>query len=254
MLFLSILAHIIGVRVSDTNAEIKTDLQNPLAPSKEDSAEITGKIEIMRKPIPENSNVEEIEEPAPEVYSEPFTLLTEPEESETFVIEEQPIAEPWKEDERNFVFEFSQEEEDEILEKEEVLVSQPEAREKKHNDEQSSENQSKKPDEVKPFELYIKKPGGDVLRGSESTSTRPSIDLKSQERIERLRNLSLKLRDESAIEEMENEPAYVRRNVELNNSTPSGEARVSRYSLYEDDETKGPEIRSGNSFLHDNVD
>jgi cell division protein FtsZ len=87
-----------------------------------------------------------------------------------------------------------------------------------------------------------------------NTSLRPAIDLKSQERIERLRNLSLKLKDESAIEEMENEPAYIRRNVELKNSAQSNEARVSRYSLYEDNESKGPEIRSGNSFLHDNVD
>jgi cell division protein FtsZ len=237
----------------ELNAESKTDVADPLTSSEEDATEITGKIEIIRKPLPESYEVEETEEPAPVADSEPFTLLTEPEEAETFM-EELPNTEAWKEDERNFVFEFSQVEDDEILEKEEVLVSQPEAREQRHNDDQSSENQPKKPDEVKPFELYIKKPGGDAMHGSESIATRPSIDLKSQERIERLRNLSLKLRDESAIEELENEPAYVRRNVELKNSTPSGEARVSRYSLYEDNESKGPEIRSGNSFLHDNVD
>lgn len=165
----------------------------------------------------------------------------------------QPVA-PSKEDERTFVFEFAQQEADEIPEKEEILVNQLETEEKKLNGERFSEDKSRKPDEVKPFEVYIKKPGGDSMRGTETTSSRPSIDLKSQERIERLRNLSLKLKDESAIEEMENEPAYVRRNVELKNSAPSGEAQVSRYSLYEDNETKGPEIRSVNSFLHDNVD
>jgi cell division protein FtsZ len=238
----------------ELNGESKTDLQKPISPLKEEFEVITEKIEIIRKPVPEETNVEETVEPEPEVYAEPFTLLTKPEEEETAYIEEQPITKAWKEDERNFVFEFAQEEDDDVHEKEEVLVSQPEAREKRQNEEQSSENQSKQSDEVKPFELYIKKPGGEVLRGSETTTTRPSIDLKSQERIERLRNLSLKLRDESAIEELENEPAYVRRNVELRNSPASGEARVSRYSLYEDPENKGPEIRSGNSFLHDNVD
>jgi hypothetical protein len=112
----------------------------------------------------------------------------------------------------------------------------------------------KKPEEMKPFEVYVKKPGGDTLHETEKTFTRPSVDLKSQERIERLRNLSMKMKSESAIEELENEPAYVRRNVELKNMAPSSESRVSKYSLYEDSETKNLEIRSGNSYLHDNVD
>lgn len=213
------------------NDEIKTELPQPVAPSKEDFTEST-----------------------PVVDPEPITLIREPEEPESPVPEEQSLSKAWKEDERTFVFEFAQQEEDEIPEKEEILVNQLETKEKKLNGERLSEDKSRKPDEVKPFEVYIKKPGGDSMRGTETTSSRPSIDLKSQERIERLRNLSLKLKDESAIEEMENEPAYVRRNVELKNSAPSGEAQVSRYSLYEDNETKGPEIRSVNSFLHDNVD
>jgi len=220
----------------ELNDECKQSLPPVIAPPIEDFAEITERIEIIRKPVPEEENIQE-----------------------SPVIEEQTSVNEWKEDERTFVFEFSQEAEqeaeDETQEHEEVSVSQPEAREINHSEEQASEKQSGKPDEVKPFELYIKKPGGDVPRGSDNpSSTRPSLDLKSQERIERLRNLSLKLRDESAIEELENEPAYVRRNVELKNSALSNEARVSRYSLYEDNDTKGPEIRSGNSFLHDNVD
>jgi len=48
--------------------------------------------------------------------------------------------------------------------------------------------------------------------------------------------------------------AYMRRNVELKNTSPSGESNISKYSLYEDSETKNPEIRTGNSYLHDNVD
>jgi cell division protein FtsZ len=64
----------------------------------------------------------------------------------------------------------------------------------------------------------------------------------------------MKFNSEKTIEELENQPAYMRRNVELKNVIPSSESRLSRYSLYEDPETKGPEIRSGNSYLHDNVD
>ena len=236
------------------NDEIKTELSQAVTPSQEDSPGIARRIEILRKPILENNNIEETSPSMPILEPEQVTSDSMTEKAESSVIEEQTVDEAWKEDARTFVFEFSQEEQDEIPEKEEILVHQPEAKEKKHNGEQFSEDKSRKPDEMKPFELYIKKPGGDNIRGTDTTSTRPSIDLKSQERIERLRNLSLKLRDESAIEEMENEPAYIRRNVELKNLAPSSEALVSRYSLYEDNETKGPEIRSGNSFLHDNVD
>jgi len=126
--------------------------------------------------------------------------------------------------------------------------------EHKINGERYFEDKFKQPEEIKPFEVYIKKPGGGSLLETEKTFERPSVDLRSQERIERLRNLSLKLNNEGTIEELENQPAYIRRNVELKNVTPSGESRISRYSLYEDPETKGPEIRSGNSYLHDNVD
>ena len=234
--------------------ECKQHFEQANQPPQEDIAEITERIEILRKPILEEIPCEETAEVSPLAEPEAFTLLTNLQEEESAVIEEQVPDKEWKEDERTFVFEFSQVAEDEMPEHEEAFASQPEAREIKHNEEQSSENKSRKPEEIKPFELYIKKPGGEVLRGSETTSSRPSIDLKSQERIERLRNLSLKLRDESAIEELEHEPAYVRRNVELKDSALSSEARVSRYSLYEDNDSKGPEIRSGNSFLHDNVD
>jgi cell division protein FtsZ len=104
----------------------------------------------------------------------------------------------------------------------------------------------------KPFEVFIKKP-------AEETGTAPDIesdpitDSKSRERIERLKNLSLKLKTTSGLEELENQPAYVRRNVEITASVPSEESTISRYSLYEDQENHA-ELRSGNSFLHDNVD
>jgi cell division protein FtsZ len=235
------------------NDEIKIELPQPAAPVAEDFTGITGRIETIRKPIREDFIILETSESSPVIEPEPITLIRK--EEEIFPVrEEQLTGKAWKEDERTFVFDISQQEEDDIQEKEEILVSQPEAREKKHNGEELSEENIRNSDEIKPFELYIKKPGGDAIRVADSTSTRPSIDLKSQERIERLRNLSLKLRDESAIEELENEPAYVRRKVELNHLNPSGEAKVSRYSLYEDNESKGPELRSGNSFLHDNVD
>lgn len=76
---------------------------------------------------------------------------------------------------------------------------------------------------------------------------------KSQERIEKLKQLSYKLRTSSGISELENEPAYKRRNVELENTQHSSESSQSRFTLSKGEENKG-ELKENNSFLHDNVD
>jgi len=82
---------------------------------------------------------------------------------------------------------------------------------------------------------------------------REEIEKKSKERIQKLKDLSVKLRTPSEIEELESTPAYVRRNVELNDVSHSSETIVSKYTLGETDD-HNPEIKSNNSFLHDNVD
>jgi cell division protein FtsZ len=79
------------------------------------------------------------------------------------------------------------------------------------------------------------------------------IQRKAQERIQRLKELSMKLKTPQGLNEMENEPAYKRRNVQLDNVPHSSESQVSRFTLSENDEKK-IEIRPNNSFLHDNVD
>jgi cell division protein FtsZ len=78
---------------------------------------------------------------------------------------------------------------------------------------------------------------------------------RSQERILRLRALSMKMKTSSGISELENEPAYKRREIELNNTPHSSESEVSRYTLSESEEDKNKvELKDNNSFLHDNVD
>ncbi len=57
----------------------------------------------------------------------------------------------------------------------------------------------------------------------------------------------------SQIEEYEKEPAYKRHGVELSNSSLSFENQVSRTSISSDD-NDDIQVRSNNSFLHDNVD
>ncbi len=76
---------------------------------------------------------------------------------------------------------------------------------------------------------------------------------KSKERIMRLKDLSMKLRTTNGLQELENEPAYKRKQTQLQQVQHSSESQVSRFTLSTDSEG-GTEIRPNNSFLHDNVD
>jgi cell division protein FtsZ len=76
---------------------------------------------------------------------------------------------------------------------------------------------------------------------------------KAQERISKLKELSLKLKTPNGLAELEKEPAYRRRNINLESTPHSSESQVSRFTLSEGDDKK-VEIKPNNSFLHDNVD
>jgi len=76
---------------------------------------------------------------------------------------------------------------------------------------------------------------------------------KSKERILRLKDLSMKLRTSNGLQELENEPAYKRKQMQLQQVQHSSESQVSRFTL-SNDEDGSAEIRPNNSFLHDNVD
>lgn len=76
---------------------------------------------------------------------------------------------------------------------------------------------------------------------------------KSQERILKLKALSLKMKSGAGLTEIENIPAYQRRSIKLDETPHSSEDNVSRFTLSEDDENK-TRLRENNSFLHDNVD
>lgn len=76
---------------------------------------------------------------------------------------------------------------------------------------------------------------------------------KSREREDRLKTISMKLRTPSGLTSLEDEPAYKRDNVELEETPHSSESEVSKYTLSEGEDNK-TEIKPNNSFLHDNVD
>tara|TARA_Y100000766_G_C18914092_1_gene610058 strand:+ start:2128 stop:3870 length:1743 start_codon:yes stop_codon:yes gene_type:complete len=76
---------------------------------------------------------------------------------------------------------------------------------------------------------------------------------RSQQRLSQLNNLTAKLKSPSNISDLEDEPAYIRKKVRLDNLEHSSENKESRFTIGNDDDNN-PEIRSNNSFLHDNVD
>jgi cell division protein FtsZ len=79
-----------------------------------------------------------------------------------------------------------------------------------------------------------------VLEAKKAKETDPKEQLKKQ----RLRALSVNFRTARGLEELENQPAYLRRNVEISHD----EEGLSEYSASQNG------ISGENSFLHKNVD
>ena len=81
------------------------------------------------------------------------------------------------------------------------------------------------------------------------------LQKRAAERREKMKNFNYKFINKVTknIDEIEKEPAYKRMGVELNETTHSSEINQSRTTL-EIDENDGIQLRSNNSFLHDNVD
>ena len=80
---------------------------------------------------------------------------------------------------------------------------------------------------------------------------------KSVERVSKLRQLSEKLKMHQPIEqnlgELENIPAYKRRNVVLTDVAASSESQQSECTVFEN-EDKSIELRTKNRFLHNIID
>ncbi len=84
---------------------------------------------------------------------------------------------------------------------------------------------------------------------------------KSAERVKNLKKTYEKLQElklnsqqrNDSIEEIENQPAYLRRNFDLDKATPSKEKKISRYSL-SDDQKNSVRLSENNRYLHENID
>ena len=85
----------------------------------------------------------------------------------------------------------------------------------------------------------------------EKVKSDSSMIVEARERESRLREISIKLRTPSGLTKLENEPAYKRNNITLDDSIHSSNDEVSRMSINNNDNFNSS---NNNSFLHDNVD
>ncbi|HLG33541.1 MAG TPA: cell division protein FtsZ [Bacteroidia bacterium] len=108
-----------------------------------------------------------------------------------------------------------------------------------------------KPEEIKMTRKIVEKPVSELRTPNSELKTDEEQQRKAHERVEELKKISTKF--SNSVFDMENTPAFIRKNVQLNAVPHSSESNVSRYTLGTDADNK-PEIKSNNSFLHDNVD
>lgn len=104
--------------------------------------------------------------------------------------------------------------------------------------------------EVKKFNLMdeeVEDEPGDLFGSAEERLKR------SKERLDRISSYTSKLKKPEGLSELEKEPAFKRRRVELDDVPHSSESQVSRFGLFSDSDGS-VDLRGDNSFLHDNVD
>jgi cell division protein FtsZ len=78
---------------------------------------------------------------------------------------------------------------------------------------------------------------------------------RTQERMERIRNYTSHLNSAEGLNELEKEPAFKRRKIDLDDNVRSSEDTASRYEVTDPSKSdNNTTLRGTNSFLHDNVD
>lgn len=85
------------------------------------------------------------------------------------------------------------------------------------------------------------------------TTVEEAMRMRMNQRKEHFKAFNYRFKNNpSSVDEVANEPAYKRQGVKIEEGRYSTENRISRFSI--DDGDNGPDIKTNNSFLHDNVD
>ncbi len=141
-------------------------------------------------------------------------------------------------------------------------------------DSNTEEHRSEQKEEPKEWEPFIRSsesepivnekpsfktttPESSSPRHYQSETDREEQGKRASDRLSRLRDLSMKLRTPSGMSDLENEPAFKRKQINLDHLPSAAENNASRFTLSEEegeDGEKKTRLRPNNPFLHDNVD
>jgi cell division protein FtsZ len=202
-------------------------------------------VEVVQEPsvriFVEEPKEEKIHEPEPTVMN-----VTEEEEESYSLFSTLEIE---KEETEN-VFEFEVSRDEQVIQQEEIVQQTEEVVEETMTTTVNPVAEKKEEDE---FQIYTVK-----SYETETTSNVSGSELNKQldDRKKILAGLSYRFGSKGNVNELENEPAYKRKGIEVDNSNSYSTGNdVSRFSVSENgfDQSR-PEIKKNNSFLHDNVD
>ncbi|MDB2482796.1 cell division protein FtsZ [bacterium] len=215
-------------------------------------------------------NIMNLEDDSPEIITNKSEQLTEPvtntvEES----FEETPELNPSESAMKRYVLE----EDDEISEENEITNDAEESDNSNLYEQNTQQNDGKvrfllEDDEMPNLDTDLKQSENTQILEADLMTANDEEKIVDQvkqveskaisdERLERIKKATDKLRSPLGLNEMESEPAYKRRNVDLKDVKYSDDSSSSRYTLWENINDSGEKetgLSDNNSFLHDNVD
>jgi cell division protein FtsZ len=93
-----------------------------------------------------------------------------------------------------------------------------------------------------------------ALETSEEELLKQELFRKTRERVSKLKAMNYRLNQNASIADLENEPAYKRKNVVVDTEPHSGETRNSHLTISTDPNSKGDITPNDNSYLHTELD
>lgn len=269
----------VGVTIIATG--FQTNTPKGFEPPKQQEKVVSVLVEEAKKPVTETpvvvntvvqSTIEDVIKEVEKKTEEPFLIVKQAEETrietkveeivaetsfendaeETFIdtemtlITKEPVADAPKEIE--FV----------VTNSEEAAVNEPETAEIDEQPDFTAEEEVKMEEEISitftsSTEMHVENKSTELSAEEAQKLEREERIRLAQERIKKLKDITLKLKSSEGLLELEKEPSFVRQNIKLDETNYSTESNVSRFSLGEGEDKK-TEIKSNNSYLHDNVD
>ena len=214
-------------------------------------------------------NIMNLEDDSPEIITNESEQLTEPVTNTVESSEETPELNPSESAMKRYVLE----EDDEISEENEITNDAEESDNSNLYEQNTQQNDGKvrfllEDDEMPNLDTDLKQSENTQILEADLMTANDEEKIVDQvkqveskaisdERLERIKKATDKLRSPLGLNEMESEPAYKRRNVDLKDVKYSDDSSSSRYTLWENINDSGEKetgLSDNNSFLHDNVD